>query len=89
MGVKIYYFSFDKDLEGLADWIPIKDENETVKAEESKKINFKDIWTNRDRELKNGDEIVMYWWTDEFFEKNHSIGDGNVGDTNGRETITL
>ena len=87
--VKIYYDIIDYADVPLHDWAPFKDDKISIKAGDSKKIKFGDIFTTKDRSLKNGDKVEVSWWTDEFIDENQTFGYDRVGETNGTERITL
>ncbi len=89
LSVKIYYNVMDNECAPYTDWGAFADVNISIKAGYSKKINFKDIYTDKERSLKNGDKVEFNWWTDEFIDENQTFGYDKVGETNGTERITL
>ena len=87
--VKIYYDVIDYADVPLHDWVQFKDDNYSINTNDSKKIKFGDIFTTKERSLKNGDKVEVSWWTDEFIDENQTFGYDRVGKTNGTERITL
>ena len=87
--VKIYYNVIDYADVPLHDWVPLKNDKFSIKAEGSKKIKFADIFTTKNRTLKKGDKVEVDWWNDEFLDENHTWGYDGAGETNGIERITF
>lgn len=87
--VKIYYDVIDYADVPLHDWVPFQNDKISIKAGDSKKIKFGDIFTTKDRSLKNGDKVEVSWWNDEFIDEKHVFGYNEVGMSNGTERIIL
>lgn len=87
--VKIYYNVMDNECAPYTDWGVFADVNVSIKAGDSKRIKFKDIYTDKDRSLLNGDKVEVSWWNDEFIDEKHVFGYNEVGKSNGTERIIL
>ncbi len=87
--VKIYYDVIDYADVPLHDWAQFKDDKISIKAGDSKKIKFGDIFTTKERPLKNDDKVEVSWWNDEFIDEKHSWGYDGMGESNGVERIIL
>lgn len=87
--VRIYYNVIDYTDVPLHDWAQFKDDKISIKAGDSKKIKFEDIFTTKERSLRNGDKVEVSWWNDEFIDEMHTFGYDGVGESNGVERITL
>lgn len=87
--IKIYYNVIDYADVPLHDWAPFKDDEFSIKSRDSKKIQFGDIFTTKERSLKIGDKVEVNWWSDKFIDNKHTFGYDGVGESNGIERITL
>ena len=89
LDVKIYYNVMDNECAPYIDWGTFAYVNIAIKAGDSKKINFKDIYTDKERSLKNGDKVEFIWWTDKYLEESHPERLDNNGETHGTKYIVL
>jgi len=89
LSVKIYYNAMDNKCAPYTDWGAFADVNISIKAGDSKKINFKDIYTDKERSLKNGDKVEFNWWTDKYLEESHPERLDGDRETYGTKYIAL
>ena len=89
LSIKIYYHVMDNECAPYTDWGAFADVNMSIKAGDSKKLDFKDIYTDKERSLKNGDKVEFNWWTDKYLEESHPERLEAEGKTYGVKYITL
>jgi hypothetical protein len=89
LSVKIYYNVMDNECAPYTDWGAFADVNVSIKAGDSKKINFKDIYTDKERSLNKGDKVEFNWWTDKYLEESHPERLDGDGETYGTKYIVL
>ncbi len=89
LSVKIYYNIIDYSDVPLFDWAPSNDDKFSIKAGDSKKIKFGDIFTTKERSLKNGDKVEFNWWTDKYLEKSYPEKLDGMGKTYGTKRKIL
>ena len=59
---RIYFFVVEQQILAVINWAPSKS-GPVIKSRKSVNIPFNKIFNGKSEQVKSGDKVVVYWWT--------------------------
>ncbi|MCX8104605.1 MAG: hypothetical protein N3D80_01880 [Ignavibacterium album] len=58
----IYFAAFESNMAAVVNWSPLCNEENKVRSNSSRRINFSEIECYPGSTLKTGDRVIIYYW---------------------------